>query len=208
MLYSVGILQKDIKVLKPITLKKLERAHYQVIRELKSVGLYTQEVSKTQCVLTYAPAILTLGYFIQSSSNLMNWCGLQEGHIYLPNRVIGGHLVQILRHEYGHALLWHHPEIKRKRIFSQVFNEKRHSEFLNKGWVLWNDKARCWDEPFISEYAKTDWEEDFCETFANWLQHKGNYQNKKYGAFIDEKMSIISKLPELVKSTQNARRVS
>lgn len=191
-----------------ITLKRLEKAHCTVIRELKEVGLYTSQVEKTSCILTYAPAIFTQGYFIQESSSLMEWWGWEEGHIYLPFKIPSAHLVQVLRHEYGHALLWHHKEIARNKSFNSVFCESRHNNLKGNSWLFWSDENGYWYRSFITDYAQTDWEEDFCETFAFWLRCKGNYKPKKYGPIIDQKMEIMPKLREMISSIEHQVGVS
>lgn len=183
-------------MMKLITLKRLEAAHYKVVRELKEAGLYTHEMAKTNCVLTYAPAIFVQGYFIQESGPFFEWWGLEEGHIYLPFKIPEADLVQVIRHEYGHALLWHHPEILKKNAFKKVFNFGKHTWDLK--WDLYS--AISDEEHFITEYARTHWEEDFCETFAFWLKCKGKYKAKKYGTIIDEKMSVMPQLKKMISS--------
>ena len=111
-----------------------------VENEIRKIGLWVPEMDDTQVYLT--PLHIWYG-----------WSGFPSGDIFIPRitptRWIDDKpwsLRDVLRHEYGHILAWHRPQIMRK-------------------W------PRCSDR--VSDYAHTNRDEDFAETFKFFLKHKG-----------------------------------
>lgn len=114
-----------------------------VRRELKTLGFGTKKMLKTKASLTLLPSIMKQSYFTK------------DGKIYVPRWQSKKRNVRdMLRHEYGHALLFHYPQIKHSKGFQIFGHTNDHNDY-------------------VSDYAMTVPVEDFCETFMAYLKHKG-----------------------------------
>lgn len=132
-------------------------------------------LSKTQVVLCKLPPPEfwdAAGFFVNEASFTYRAFGCEPGHIYIPawiklNRGQDrGSLRDVLRHEFGHALAYHHPgAVRRTRAFVGAFAARY-------------DEA--WPEPpgnredFVTAYAMSSPDEDFAETFMVWLRGFAN----------------------------------
>lgn len=150
-----------------ITLKDLAEALEVTLGELHRHGFLTDRVLRTKVHLVRA-----------------SWrrCGWQEcsgtGDILIPAVVgqevlaqivhggrISGTLTNTLRHEYGHAVAYHHPGLIRSRRFREAFGGPHESVAI---------PGQYYDpRVFVTEYAYTNPCEDFAEIFAAFLAAGG-----------------------------------
>ena len=93
--------------------------------------------------------------------------GVQEIHIpaFYPAGLFPGDkgrcITDVLRHEFGHALA---------DKYSQFFHDKRFKKAFGDEYGRIKVAE---DGDYISPYARTFTQEDFCETFMLFLKHKG-----------------------------------
>jgi hypothetical protein len=98
-----------------------------------------------------------------------------DGEIYIPILQSKHHVRDKIRHEYGHSLLFHYPWIMGLRGFSSFGHSAERVDY-------------------VSQYAMTGPEEDFCETFMLFLKFKGKLP-KRYGSvLIRKKWKFINSL--------------
>lgn len=98
-----------------------------------------------------------------------------DGNIHVPaicSAAILGYepriMVDVLRHEYGHALEDKYPRYFHGREFKRVFGKEYGTE-------------RSGDEEadhFVSDYAMESTQEDFAETFIYYMKYKGEIPKK------------------------------
>jgi hypothetical protein len=98
-----------------------------------------------------------------------------EGVIYIPVLQQKKGIKDVLRHEYAHALLFHYPKIKGIERFALFGHTKNQDDY-------------------ISHYAMTNPEEDFCETFMAYIKHKGKLPYKRASSRLKHKWSFITSL--------------
>ncbi|MGA2617371.1 MAG: putative zinc-binding metallopeptidase [Thermoguttaceae bacterium] len=164
-----------------VTFRQLESAYLDVQRELDRAGLWygRTRLMRTQVVWCWLPPPSlwgALGFFVEGESALYRMFGFDPGHVYIPKWVLlhgpwqdRGSLRDVLRHEFGHALAYHHPgPVCRSRAFRKAFGAR-----YDESWP-----QRPTDrEDFLSRYAMTSPAEDFAETFARWLRSCGGRGN-------------------------------
>jgi hypothetical protein len=87
------------------TMKKLRAAIKRVEREIQRLGLWIPEMESVQVYLT--PVHIWYG-----------WTNMHTGNIFIPRVSVSRWterrpwtLLNVLRHEYGHALTFNHPEL-------------------------------------------------------------------------------------------------
>lgn len=140
------------------TMKQLRAAVRKVERELQSIGLWSDAMSDTQVYL------VPIHYWY-------GWTCLETANIYIPRVIIGCRpwtLLNVLRHEYGHVFLFHHPETL-------------------ETWPTEGEQ--------VSPYAAENLEEDFAETFKYFVKHKGKLPRAwKNHAGIVERWKKLRKL--------------
>ena len=160
----------------------LDEANYRVTLQLRRLGLYTPAVASI--VTRLVPAgWLAYGWKHRGPT----------GEIQIPAVSLArlgelfGHprvgLRDVLRHEFGHALVDIYPRMFRTASFRQAFGASIHSD------LRWHYDP----ELFISPYAATNPEEDFCETFMVWLSTGGKGQ-KRFAPAIRDKMQFVEHL--------------
>lgn len=169
-----------------VSLKQLNSATLAVQTELERLGLWSADsrLRSTDVIWCRLPQVLAaaLGFcFDAPTSAPLQWLGYHAGNIYIPQWGLShgpwgqdrGSLRDIIRHEYAHALAWHHPAmIRQSRRFAAAFGGR----YDDAKPVVGPDAA------FVSEYARTCPKEDFAETFMvyvrrmgqrpDWLQHR------------------------------------
>ncbi len=186
----------------PVRYEQLNRAVKDVQDELERVGLWYEGslLTQTDVFWCWFPQIQfpgALGFFIEQVDGL--WAhicslwGYEAGHIYIPSWVLlqgpwqdRGSLRDIIRHEYGHALMWHHPELGRSSDFKDVFHGRYDS---GDGYLMF---PNC----YVSDYAMTKPAEDFAETFMCYLRNP----EKKWGGpkLLRKKFEFVKRLCEKV----------
>lgn len=155
-----------------VSYDQLNSAVRDVQGELERVGLWYEGASLTKtevywCRFPQWPPD-ALGYFVHQADGIWRLLGYEAGNIYIPSWVLAqglwqnrGSLRDVVRHEYGHALIWHHPKLGRSKAFKEAFHASYDS---GEGNLM---PPNC----YVSEYAKTNPAEDFCETFMCWLRN-------------------------------------
>jgi hypothetical protein len=133
-----------------------------VRRELKTLGLAKKKVMETKVSRTIIPSFKKQAYFTH------------DGEIFIPILQAKKGVRDMLRHEYGHAFLFHYPEIT-----------------AYKGFLYFGHTTDSRD--YVSGYAMTDSDEDFCETFMQYLKHRGVPQ-KHYSPRLMKKWHFIASL--------------
>jgi len=127
----------------PISETLFKNSLRHVRRELKTLGFGTKKIMKTKAARTLMPSLTKQAYFTQ------------DGRIFVPILQSKKRNVRdMLRHEYGHALLFHYPKIQYLKGFS-VFGQTKEPD------------------DYVSKYSMRDPIEDFCETFMYYLKRKG-----------------------------------
>lgn len=166
-----------------MTIDSVNSAVSQVSAELATHGFLT---SLLEDVGVYLVPTLPLGLdvegaYIPATGNILiaRW---RFGFLSDLPRLTLRH---ILRHEFGHALTYKH---------GQKFNR---SGF---GWCFSEDHqcGHC-DDCRITEYAKTDSMEDFCETFAVFLRTGGRKPRRRCKV-LREKWDYIRELGKRLRS--------
>lgn len=177
-----------------ITRDELARAVETTLWELHRHGFLTNRVLRTKVSLVLA-----------------GWrhCGWQQewgtGDILIPSvvgrevveRIVHGRrysdpLTYTIRHEYGHAVAYHHPGLVRSRRFREAFGGP-HGSVAIPGQYL---------DPrvFITEYAATNPCEDFAETFAAFLTAGGRIASEIDTRAIRRKWRFVEAMGEVLAS--------
>ncbi len=146
----------------PISEQLFRSSLSHVRRELKALGFNKKKVMATKVSRTFVPSFRKQAYFTS------------DGEIFIPILQPKRNVRDMLRHEYGHALLFYYPSIGSR-----------------KGFVVFGGTTDCND--YVSKYAMTKPEEDFCETFMVYMKFKGKLKNK-CSQRLQEKWSFIRKI--------------
>ena len=147
------------------------RAFDAVCRELRNAGLMPSggEMEGICCewhpgeigsfaVLGFGFAdFATEGYYWNRTIHLPAW-----GFWFRSNDGIRN----VVRHEFGHAFADVHCAEMRKPVFRRAFGAECGRQTVAQF-------RRNWKETCVSEYASTNTQEDWAETFMLFLQHKG-----------------------------------
>jgi len=97
-------------------------------------------------------------------------------------------LGDILRHEFGHALVDNHPDIVHSSKFESAFG----SEYASTEYFSY-DK-----EKHVSTYAAHNMGEDFAETFVYYVKYKGELPDVFNTSIIKKKWEFIGGIPFLM----------
>ena len=169
------------------TLPSLVRANNDVCAEFKKLGLYTDGLHRTGVSLSfglwdffenghYADNEVTIPK-VSTSAAFGSYCSLRD----------------TLRHEFGHALLDHHPELVTASEWRSVFGARQHQPSPYE-----------YDyEDFITPYANagSTVEEDFCESLMTWVRHQGSIGRYRYSRpGVHLKLKFIATLPRKMKA--------
>lgn len=139
------------------------------------MGFWSDKMAETEVYLI--PAHVYHGYVHMS-----------DGHIRIPvlslsniaEKLMNGRSVSLLdlvRHEYGHAYTYHHFDKVNTRRFEKVF-----------GSSLEQEGEQSYDEDeHVTTYAATDIYEDFAEIFRFFLKHRGKLPIRWRGKYGIEK---------------------
>ena len=171
-----------------VTFRQLASAYSAVQRELARAGLWSGRCRLTESDVVWCwlppPSVWdAVGFFVEDGSLLFRLFGFEPGHIYIPKWVLlhgpwqnRGSLRDVLRHEFGHALGYHHPGlICRSRAFREAFGAG-----YDEPW----SQPPADREDFVSPYAMSSPAEDFAETFACWLRSFGGRGNSRRGSAV------------------------
>lgn len=128
-----------------ITQKRLNKVAGEVRREFKALGIALPPIEVTSSLLLSPMSFWAEGYFMQHS-----WL-FRNGRVYVPMLAWDDrNLRDLLRHEFGHGMIYHCG-----KQFGPLYR---------------NTFGR---QPYLTEYATTDREEDFCETLMIYVRQKG-----------------------------------
>lgn len=97
----------------------------------------------------------------------------EDGEIFIPILQPKHAVRNKIRHEFGHALLYQYPKIRSLR-----------------GFVFFGHSGDPND--YVSRYAMTDPDEDFCETFLLYLRHQGKIPKKYLSTRVARKWEFIA----------------
>ena len=165
----MGIVVKAVKNVKG-TLKKawvpeatVKSATARVRRELKDLGLLSPESRMDEVEVIYGrwdPSgfVKIMGFYSFEDNNI---------HIpaFFPPALLPWYkdrcITDVLRHEFGHALADKYPKFFHDKRFRKAFGDE------------YGRVKVAGDGDFVSPYARTFTQEDFCETFMLFLKHKG-----------------------------------
>ena len=146
----------------PISNQLFRRSLRRVRRELKTLGFGKKKVMETKVSRTIVPSIKKQAYFTH------------DGEIFVPIFQSKRGVRDMLRHEYGHALLYNYPRITASKGFSYFGHTTD-------------------PEDYVSGYAMKHPDEDFCETFMKYLKH-GGVARKHYSPRLMKKWHFIASL--------------
>jgi hypothetical protein len=168
---------KELKKGEAVSYKQLNSALFDVQEELYKVGLWDEgaPLTETEVVWSAWPQLDVpgaSGYFLDGlwgiSGVLARLLGYEVGKIYIPKWVLlhgfwqnRGSLRDVIRHEYGHAIIYRHPREGKSKAFQEAFGG------------CYDEDIRGMDEPdcYVSEYARLNPAEDFSETFQCFLRN-------------------------------------
>jgi hypothetical protein len=168
-----------------ITLEQLNRAHYHVMGELESLGLFSSPMNDVEVFL------------VPFSWDCYGWQNYgSDGSICIPSISVARlsdlmfnrptcTLRDVLRHEWAHALAHHHNDLVSRKTFERAFDGGHENE----------EPARdhC-PIRHISEYAQTNPSEDFAENFMHYIRCRGVLPRKWQSPAIMKRWRFIEGL--------------
>ena len=165
-----------------LTLRSLQSATNDVVRDFRACGLNTEALQDCQVYLV--PAGLAFG-----------WCHA-DGAISIP-AVSGSRwwerrwgrrtsLRDVLRHEFGHALANLHPELVEGRSFSAAFGAGYDDR--------WQRKPTFDEEDYLTPYATKSPAEDFAETVMVHTRHRGGIDRYRHLDGIWRKLEFVRRI--------------
>jgi hypothetical protein len=138
--------------------KQLERIQNLIWKIQDFIG---RTIPLDQIAVTDSFAKKYAGWYVPSLMGFNPW-----GRIITINQDLRGRqLYETVAHEVGHAFLSHKKLSPKLKANFTDENENRNAR-IKSG--------------FFSGYARTDWKEDFCETFSAFVCNKGKITNIKF----------------------------
>lgn len=167
-----------------ITQAHLDRAVARVQLELVDHGLWTNNVSMVQVnLVARGEAYAEYGWLTTGDAGEIIVRALSEAMLIEAKQGTAVPTVDILRHEYGHALANIYKGLIRSRQFSSVFGASYDNEIRFD-----------YDSTFhVTRYAATNASEDFAETFMFYLKHRGRLSRKHDTQLIRRKWRFIAR---------------
>jgi len=176
---------------------KVYRAYNQARDELEELGLLSDGVylDEIELEVTFLASLGEAGYVYDTDAGWLRGFGFREGTIYLPSdlpnksRKEGRTLTDTIRHEFGHAWYWLHPEFFSRPWFEEAFglpyeaSEPTPGDLFEEAIASQLESCKSEREAdalyekefrnaFATEYASTLACEDFCETFMLLLRYR------------------------------------
>lgn len=188
-----------------ITLRSIDRALGDVMRELGEAGLLTGRVGAVPVVaqaIDLAPFVLGYeGLYVEEPTTLDRLLGFEARTIYIPLTTFSrcaatlglakrqsSSLRDVLRHELGHAFAVEHPSlVRRSAAFVRGFGAPYDAGAYDAS-----------DDDFITPYASTSPAEDFAETFMVYLRHQGDIAKYRGRRLVYRKLLFVRALARAV----------
>ena len=157
--------------------EQLKATWYKVRRELRQQGLLAPGMPLDEVQVGHEGVLTMSGIkALWPPKPAMGFYHYSDGNIHVPGICFadfwpwlqGRVLVDVLRHEYGHALEDKYPRYFHGREFKRAFGKEYGTE-------------RSGDEEadhFVSDYAMEATQEDFAETFMYYMKYKGEIPKK------------------------------
>lgn len=176
--------------------QQLQRSYDRVREELCEVGLledghYLDDIWISPHYNPLAFVDGEYGHFYDEGVNFWSaLVGFEPSTIYIfagapiNAYVPGGTLVDVIRHEFGHAWAWRDPAFFRKPWFRQAFGAAYTEE-------RWEEPDEFDPDLYVSEYACQQAKEDFAETFMVYLRHRRNLSRFKARAGVMAKLRAV-----------------
>lgn len=184
------------KHLVPTTLPEVNRASTKVWRELETLGLSCRRLSSCQVCLNLASTAYGYQWFGDRDG------GRHCGDIVLPRVSLSRWsdyfrgrpcttVLDVLRHEYGHA----YADVNRRRIETRKFERA-----FGYPHEWWDGYEMEFDPDFhVTEYAATAPGEDFAEVFWLFLKHKGKLPGRLDTPHIRRKWRFVRDLEKVAR---------
>ena len=173
----------------------LKSAFYKVRRELREMGLLA-DGSKLDSVKIIRETFTWdgLGGMFGGAYGFYHF---DDQNIHIPTirvavldpRYPERRMVDILRHEFGHAL-----SDKDSRYFSDEEIVKAFGYICGDGEAARDDDER----NYVSDYARTNASEDFAETFMLYMKHKGNLPKEFRRKAIKAKWAAVESICQCI----------
>ncbi len=151
-------------------------AYNKLRRELSTLGIWSDRLARV--TVRSAWILPVYGYWFSwtktivvgrfTVSHLMDW--------YSGNPKVSQ--IDILRHEFGHAILDGNRRLVRALGFSDVFRPEVYAKGITH----------------VTPYCETSKDEDFCETFMLFVKHKGRRPSSFRGVAIRKKWHFVRRL--------------
>jgi hypothetical protein len=175
----------------PVGLDDVNRAWTKVWWELETMGLACRRLSTCQVYLGIVHTAYGYQWYgdrgdgrhcgdiVLPSVSLSRWSDFISGRPFTT-------VVDVLRHEYGHA----YADVNRRRIESRAFENA--FGYPHEWW----DGYELEHDPYfhVTPYAATAPAEDFAEVFWLYLKHKGDLPRKFASPPIKKKWEFVSRL--------------
>jgi hypothetical protein len=165
-----------------VTLKRLNRALFQIQTELEDLGFYDDAIHDVDVYLTWFGTAYGWQYY--GTSGDIHIPAISFGKILDLFRRPYSSLRGILRHEYAHAVADTHRGLIRSSRFSDAFDGSHES---SAEWEFDPDLH-------VTQYAATSSSEDFAETLMFYVRHPGVLPTALRTPAISQKWSFIRRL--------------
>ncbi len=169
--------------------RDIEKAFNKVRRELENLGLLYED-SRLDEVDCYPDGILL------ALVGAMGFYDFEDMNIHIPPVYPAGlfplwferrALLDVLRHEFGHALADRYKRFFRGGIFKAAFG----ASYGEKN--VFDDED--WTDGYVTAYASTMTREDFAETFMLFMKHKGKLPARYRGKrMIEKKWNAVKQI--------------
>jgi hypothetical protein len=172
-----------------ITMSRLNRALATTQNELDSQGIWTEQLAEIDVFLSWAGYAFGWQWYRGSGNICIPAISLSRLAEKLSGSPTTG-LMDILRHEYAHAVAHCYPGLIRSKKFVTAFgiSHDNPTEFEY-------DKNR-----HVSDYAATNACEDFAEVFMLYFKHSGKIQGRFNKPAIQLKWEFVKCLLAQIKA--------
>ena len=173
-----------------INLEQLNRANKHVTDELDQLGLWSSGMAEVDVWLVpFSWDCYGWQEYGSDGSICIPQVSLARFGRYIPYWGDPGYTLRdVLRHEWAHALAFHHHALVSKNAFQRAF-DGGHDD---------NVEFEYDPEIHISEYAATDPSEDFAENFMHYVRNRGVLPRKWQTPSIAKRWRFISELRDMV----------